>query len=186
MHYLKTGLIVSVLIFLGACQDKPATDPDTSTEADAEIDPKLQALLDTPVSELTEDKLREYMGDDYDPSVLEKEPAPAAAEEYTEAAPEYAEDPQYNEEFELKVYRQITDSTMTGYIDKIDILSLNDQPTTIKNVVVNRGNCRVISLYDYQNMRYGSAALAYPRCNAAHIREVAISTAHGTYTYRIG
>lgn len=185
MHYLKTGLIVSVLIFLGACQDKPATAPDTSTGADVEVDPKLQALLDTPVSELTEDKLQEYMEDNYDSSVLAKEPPPAATEEDAEATPEYAAEPQYNEEFELKVYREVTESTMTGYIDKIDILSLNDQPTTIKNVVVNRGNCRVISLYDYQNIRYGSVALAYPRCNAAHIREVAISTAHGTYTYKI-
>ena len=29
-------------------------------------------------------------------------------------------------------------------------------------------------------------ALAYPRCKAEYIREVSISTANGTYAYRIG
>lgn len=125
------------------------------------------------------------MGEDYDPSVLTKEPSPATVEEDAEDTPEDIAEMQYNEEFELKVYREATESTMTGYIDKIDILSLNDQPTTIKNVLVNRGNCRVISLYDAQNMRYGSVALAYPHCNAAHIREVAITTQNETYTYTI-
>lgn len=141
--------------------------------------------MDTPVSELTEDKIQEYMGEDYDPSVLTKEPKPATVEEDVEAISENSAEPRHNEEFELKVYREPTESTMTGYIDKIDILSLNHQPTTIKNVVVNRGNSRVISLYDYQNIRYGSVALAYPRCNAAHIREVAITTQNETYTYTI-
>lgn len=185
MHYLKTGLISSAFAFLVACHAQPTPDPDITTETDTEVDPELQALLDTPVSELTEDKIREYMGDDYDPSVLAKTPSPATVEEDVDATPEDVAEPRHNEEFELKIYREATESTMTGYIDKIDILSLNDQPTTIKNVVVNRGNCRVISLYDYQNIRYGSVALAYPRCNAAHIREVAISTIHGTYTYKI-
>ena len=41
-------------------------------------------------------------------------------------------------------------------------------------------------MYDYKNMRYGSVALAYPRCKVEHIREVSISTTHGTYAYRIG
>ncbi|EOR09494.1 hypothetical protein F896_00986 [Acinetobacter genomosp. 15BJ] len=74
---------------------------------------------------------------------------------------------------------------MTGYIDKIDITSLNDQATTITGIQINRGNCGVTRMYDYQNMRYGSVALAYPRCKVKYIREVRISTANGTYAYRI-
>jgi len=75
---------------------------------------------------------------------------------------------------------------LTGYSDKIDIISLNNQPTTITGIQVNRGNCGITSMYDYKNMHYGSAALAYPRCKVESIREVSISTANGTYAYRIG
>ena len=74
---------------------------------------------------------------------------------------------------------------MTGYIDKIDIISHNEQPTTITGVQVNRGNCEITRMYDYKNMHYGSAALAYPRCKVESIREVSISTTYGTYVYQI-
>ena len=104
MHYLKTGLISSAFAFLVACHAQPTPDPDITTEADAEVDPELQALLDTPVSELTEDKIREYMGDDYDPSVLAKTPSSATVEEDIETTPEDVVEPRHNEEFELKVY----------------------------------------------------------------------------------
>ncbi|MDO7412020.1 hypothetical protein Q5X48_09365 [Acinetobacter baumannii] len=86
------------------------------------------------------------------------------------------------EEFDIKVYRAESQGSMTGYIDKIDVISLNDAPTTITGIQVNRGVTRI---YDYSNMRYGSVALAYPRCKAEYIREVSISTANGTYSYTI-
>ena len=172
MPHFKICLTASLLLLLCACHDKPAPEP----QADSPPDPKIQALLNTPVSDINEDTVNDFLSEDSG-----TEPA----NEESEPAPEHLTEPeaQYQEEFELKVYREETQSTMTGYIDKIDILSLNDQPTTIKSVTVNRGHCRVVSLYDYQNMHYGSVALAYPRCNAAHIREVSVNTNSGTYTY---
>lgn len=93
---------------------------------------------------------------------------------------------QIEEQFDIRVYRAESQGSMTGYIDKVDIISLNDQPTTITGMQINRGNCGITSMYDYKNMRYGSVALAYPRCKAEYIREVSIRTANGTYAYRIG
>lgn len=93
---------------------------------------------------------------------------------------------QIEEQFDIRVYRAESQGSMTGYIDKVDIISLNDQPTTITGMQINRGNCAITSMYDYKNMRYGSVALAYPRCKAEYIREVSISTANGNYAYRIG
>lgn len=170
MHYFKTCLLASLIFTLCACQDKPKTDPEADSASAS--DPKLQALLNTPVSDINENTANDFLAEE-DAS----EPIPEQWDESEEQLPQ--------EEFEIKAYREITESTMTGYIDKINILSLNDQPTTIKSVVVNRGHCRVVSLYDYQNMHYGSVALAYPRCNAAHIREVSISTGNETYTYHL-
>lgn len=170
MHYFKTCLLASLIFTLCACQDKPKADLEADSASAS--DPKLQALLNTPVSDIDENTVNDFLAEE-DAS----EPTPEQWDESEEQQPQ--------EEFEIKAYREITESTMTGYIDKIDILSLNDHPTTIKAVVVNRGNCRVISLYDHQNMRYGSVALAYPRCNAAHIREVSVNTNSGTYTYKL-
>lgn len=93
---------------------------------------------------------------------------------------------QIEEQFDIRVYRAESQGSMTGYIDKIDITSLNDQATTITGIQINRGNCGITRMYDYQNMRYGSVALAYPRCKVEQIREVSISTSNGTYAYRIG
>jgi len=167
MHLFKTCLLASLIFTLCACQDKPA-EPNSANSSTAASDPELEAVLNTPVSEINEASVAHWMTEEtetVDEEMIEPEPQP-------------------EEEFELRVYREESHGSMTGYSDKIDILSLNDQPTTIKNVVVNRGNCRVISLYDHQNMRYGSVALAYPRCNAAHIREVSVNTNSGTYTYK--
>jgi len=137
MPHFKIYLTASLLLLLCACHDKPAPEP----QADSPPDPKMQALLNTPVSDINEDTVNDFLSED-----SRTEPA----NEESEPTPEHLTEPeaQYQEEFELKVYREETQSTMTGYIDKIDILSLNDQPTTIKNVVVNRGHCRVVSLYD--------------------------------------
>ncbi|WP_437403925.1 hypothetical protein [Acinetobacter radioresistens] len=83
------------------------------------------------------------------------------------------------------MYRAESQGSLTGYIDKIDIISLNDQPTALTGMQVNRGNCGITRMYDYKIMPYGSVALAYPRCKVESIREVSISTAYGTYAYRI-
>ncbi|KQW89551.1 hypothetical protein ASC84_10870 [Acinetobacter sp. Root1280] len=92
---------------------------------------------------------------------------------------------QIEEQFDIRVYRAESQGSMTGYIDKVDIISLNDQPTTITGIQINRGNCGITNMYDYKNMRYGSVALAYPRCKAEYIREVSISTENRTYAYRM-
>lgn len=174
MHYFQLGSMLSLILLLAGCHQKPDAEPNlnssTTHASEAAVDPKLEALLNTPVSDADENTIAEFLAAQEETPVLNEE-----LEQHSTALPD--------EVFELQVYREETQSTTTGYIDKINILSLNDAPTQIRNVQVNRGNCRVISLYDHQNMRYGSVALAYPRCNAAHIREVSISTDSGTYTY---
>lgn len=68
---------------------------------------------------------------------------------------------------------------MTGYTDLLNIMSLNDAPTTITGVLINRGNCRSKGTYDYQNMRYGSVAKVYLGCSAEYVREVTVTTNSG-------
>lgn len=88
------------------------------------------------------------------------------------------------EEFELSVRRDPSQHTMTGYVDKLMIVSLNNDPTTLTGVSINRGNCGTKGFYDYKNMRYGSVAQVYLGCAAEYVREVTISTNSGlTYTY---
>ncbi|WP_336943261.1 hypothetical protein [Acinetobacter modestus] len=98
------------------------------------------------------------------------------AEEVTE--------PTVQEQFEVRVRREESQYSMTGYTDLLNIMSLNDAPTTITGVLINRGNCRSKGTYDYQNMRYGSVAKVYLGCSAEYVREVTITTSSGlTYTY---
>lgn len=98
------------------------------------------------------------------------------AEEVTE--------PTVQEQFEVRVSREESQYSMTGYTDLLNIMSLNDAPTTITGVLINRGNCRSKGTYDYQNMRYGSVAKVYLGCSADYVREVTITTSSGlTYTY---
>lgn len=115
--------------------------------------------------------------DDFPPvdkSFLEDEPY--NAEEVTE--------PNVQEQFEIRVRREESQYSMTGYSDLLNIMSLNDAPTTITGVLINRGNCRSKGTYDYQNMRYGSVAKVYLGCSAEYVREVTITTSSGlTYTY---
>jgi hypothetical protein len=88
------------------------------------------------------------------------------------------------EQFEVRVRRHESQYSMTGYVDKLNITSLNNDPTTITGVSVNRGNCGTKGFYDYQNMRYGSVAQVYLACSAEYVREVTITTNSGlTYTY---
>lgn len=98
------------------------------------------------------------------------------AEEVTE--------PTVQEQFEVRVRREESQYSMTGYSDLLNIMSLNDAPTTITGVLINRGNCRSKGTYDYQNMRYGSVAKVYLGCSAEYVREVTVTTNSGlTYTY---
>ena len=98
-------------------------------------------------------------------------------------AEEVAE-PTVQEQFEVRVRREESQYSMTGYSDLLNIMSLNDAPTTITGVLINRGNCRSKGTYDYQNMRYGSVAKVYLGCSAEYVREVTLTTNSGlTYTY---
>lgn len=98
-------------------------------------------------------------------------------------AEEMAE-PVVQEEFEVRVRREESQHSMTGYVDKLNIISLNNDPTTLTGVSINRGNCGTKGFYDYKNMRYGSAAQVYLGCAADYVREVTITTNSGlTYTY---
>ncbi|MEG2749710.1 MAG: hypothetical protein RR939_09915, partial [Acinetobacter sp.] len=83
------------------------------------------------------------------------------AEEVTE--------PTVQEQFEVRVRREESQYSMTGYTDLLNIMSLNDAPTTITGVLINRGNCRSKGTYDYQNMRYGSVAKVYLGCSAEYV-----------------
>lgn len=104
----------------------------------------------------------------------------ADAEQMTELSLEQP----IQEQFEVRVRRDESQYSMTGYVDKLNIMSLNDDPTTLTNVSINRGNCRTKGFYDYQNMRYGSVAQVYLGCAAENVREVTITTNSGlTYTY---
>lgn len=102
----------------------------------------------------------------------------------TEQAQELSQEPPLQEEFEVRVRRDESQYSMTGYVDKLNIMSLNNNPTSLTNVSINRGNCRTKGFYDYQNMRYGSVAQVYLGCAAENVREVTLTTNSGlTYTY---
>ena len=101
-----------------------------------------------------------------------------------EQAQELSQEPPLQEEFEVRVRRDESQYSMTGYVDKLNIISLNNAPTSLTNVSINRGNCRTKGFYDYQNMRYGSVAQVYLGCAAENVHEVTLTTNSGlTYTY---
>lgn len=169
------------LALLSACSpSKDKAQPSQQTP-ETELDAKTKQFMQTDLSEqkTPDDEVPVSSETDSNRTIQDDE---SLATEKTQA-----EIPtQIEEQFDIRVYRAESQGSMTGYIDKVDIISLNDQPTTITGMQINRGNCGITSMYDYKNMRYGSVALAYPRCKAEHIREVSISTANGTYAYRIG
>jgi len=160
------------IAMLTACSPAQDTAKKPAQTEVSELDPDTQKIMQTDLSEQTQN--------DEIPISTEPELSPELNE--TESIAQ--EEPQ--EQFDIRVYRAESIGSMTGYIDKVDIISLNDQPTTITGIQINRGNCGITSMYDYQNMRYGSVALAYPRCKVEYIREISLSTANGTYTYHIG
>ncbi|MFK4050677.1 hypothetical protein [Acinetobacter venetianus] len=169
---IRTFLLCVISIsLLSACSpSQQAEHKELSQEELNKLDPETRNILETDISEL-------------EVSVPETDQSEA---EYQDSLnEEIAENRPVQEEFDIRVYRAESQGTMTGYIDKIDIISLNDLPTTITGIQVNRGHCAVTRMYDYRNMHYGSVALAYPRCKAENIREVSVSTADGSYAYRI-
>lgn len=173
---LLTTACLSVAL-LSACSPSPDRGKPQTDQPQAELDPKTQKFMQTDLSEtLPDDEIPASSATDMYNENLD---TASIADEETEV------ESMAEEEFDIRVYRTESQGSLTGYIDKIDIISLNDQPTTITGIQVNRGNCSITSMYDYKNMRYGSAALAYPRCKVENIREVSISTAYGTYAYRI-
>ncbi|ENX38312.1 hypothetical protein [Acinetobacter sp. NIPH 2100] len=166
--FLLSALLLSLLS--GCNPSHKAEQTEATHQKRTEVNPETKRILETDLSEL-------------EVSVPQ---ADSTEQEYVDPALEpIAENQPAQEEFDIKVYRAESQGTMSGYIDKIDIISLNDSPTSITGILVNRGNCAITRIYDYNNMRYGSVALAYPRCKAEYIREVSISTANGTYAYRI-
>lgn len=186
MSNIKCMLLSSLsVIMLSACSPSQDTAKSPAKDSTTKLDPATQKIMQTDLSEstpndeipvLSEAELKRY---EETGSLPEN-----GSEAETNVQAEVEEQP--NEQFDIRVYRAESQGSMTGYSDKIDVVSLNDQPTTITGIQVNRGNCAVTSMYDYKNMRYGSVALAYPRCKVEHIREVSISTVNGTYAYRIG
>lgn len=180
----KTQLMLPLflsLTLLSACSpSKDKAQPPHQTP-ETELDAKTKQFMQSDLSE------QKTLDDEVAVSSETKSNQAIKEEESLDTEQAEVETPtQIEEQFDIRVYRAESQSSMTGYIDKVDIISLNDQPTTITDMQINRGNCGITNMYDYKNMRYGSVALAYPRCKAEHIREVSISTANGTYAYRIG
>ena len=169
MNLIHPILLSSVLILcLTACS--PATESQATVESKATADQNAQ----TPETSNTDSTEHVPFTDK---SFLENG---TDAEQMTELSQE----PPLQEEFEVRVRRDESQYSMTGYVDKLNIMSLNNDPTTLTNVSINRGNCRTKGFYDYQNMRYGSVAQVYLGCAAENVREVTLTTNSGlTYTY---
>jgi hypothetical protein len=167
MNFIPSIVLSSVLLLtLTACNSGNDVPKPKDTQTQTSENSTADTTETPPQSE-----------DDFPPvdkSFLEDETY--NAEEVTE--------PNVQEQFEVRVRREESQYSMTGYTDLLNIMSLNDAPTTITGVLINRGNCRSKGTYDYQNMRYGSVAKVYLGCSAEYVREVTITTNSGlTYTY---
>ena len=172
MNFIPSIFLSSVLL-LGLTACNPAKESQTTAE------PKATADQNTASSASDTSETSSQSEDDFvvDKSFLENG---ADAEQMTELSQE----PPLQEEFEVRVRRDHSQYSGTGYVDKLNIISLNNNPTSLTNVSINRGNCRTKGFYDYQNMRYGSVAQVYLGCVAENVREVTITTNSGlTYTY---
>ena len=165
MNFIPSIFLSSILLLtLTACNSGNDAPKSKDTQMQTSSAENTTAQTD---EALPEDEFRTTMVE-YDPD----DPAFEAVEQ----APQ--------EEFELSVRRDPSQHTMTGYVDKLMIVSLNNDPTTLTGVSINRGNCGTKGFYDYKNMRYGSVAQVYLGCAAEYVREVTISTNSGlTYTY---
>lgn len=167
MNFIPSIVLYSMLLLtLTACNSGNDVPKPKETQTQTSENSPADATETPPQSE-----------DDFpavDKSFLEDESY--NAEEVTE--------PTVQEQFEVRVRREESQYSMTGYSDLLNIMSLNDAPTTITGVLINRGNCRSKGTYDYQNMRYGSVAKVYLGCSAEYVREVTVTTNSGlTYTY---
>lgn len=168
MNLIKPLLLSGLLIAsLSACSppSKPESTSESTTAQTSEA-----AVPSSTTEDPADDKFKTTMVDssEYDLNDPPVEPAQTAPQE----------------QFEVRVRREESQYSMTGYSDLLNIISLNDAPTTITGVLINRGNCRSKGTYDYQNMRYGSVAKVYLGCSAEYVREVTITTSSGlTYTY---
>ena len=168
-------ILLSSLLLLGLTACSPAKE----SQATAEPQAANQNTASTTNNTSDQPDMTNQSEDDFvvDKSFLENG---ADAEKMTELSQE----PPLQEEFEVRVRRDESQYSMTGYVDKLNIMSLNNDPTSLTNVSINRGNCRTKGFYDYQNMRYGSVAQVYLGCAAENVREVTITTNSGlTYTY---
>lgn len=168
--------LLSSLLLLGLTACSPSKESQATTEPKATED---QNIASTANSASDQPDMTNQSEDDFvvDKSFLENG---TDAEQMTELSPEQP----IQEQFEVRVRRDESQYSGTGYVDKLNIMSLNDDPTTLTNVSINRGNCRTKGFYDYQNMRYGSVAQVYLGCSAENVREVTITTNSGlTYTY---
>lgn len=163
-------LFLSTVLLLGLTACSPAK------ESQATVEPQATEDQNTQTSEISNADSTEHVPFT-DKSFLEN-----GAD--SEQAQELSQEPPLQEEFEVRVRRDESQYSMTGYVDKLNIMSLNNDPTSLTNVSINRGNCRTKGFYDYQNMRYGSVAQVYLGCAAENVREVTLTTNSGlTYTY---
>lgn len=169
-------IFLSSLLLLGLSACSPAKESQATVEPKAIAD---QNTASTANSTSDQSETSNPPEDDFvvDKSFLENS---ADAEQMTELSQEQP----IQEQFEVRVRRDQSQYSGTGYVDKLNIMSLNDDPTTLTKVSINRGNCRTKGFYDYQNMRYGSVAQVYLGCAAENVREVTVTTNRGlTYTY---
>jgi len=169
-------ILLSSLLLLGLTACSPSKEPQTTAEPKATSD---QNTASTANNASDQSETTNQSEDDFvvDKSFLENG---ADAEQMTELSQEQP----IQEQFEVRVRRDQSQYSGTGYVDKLNIMSLNDDPTSLTNVSINRGNCRTKGFYDYQNMRYGSVAQVYLGCAAENVREVTVTTNSGlTYTY---
>ena len=169
-------ILLSSLLLLGLNACSPAKESQAVAEPKATPD---QNKASTANNASDRSETTNQCEDDFvvDKSFLENG---ADAEQMTELSQEQP----IQEQFEVRVRRDESQYSMTGYVDKLNIMSLNNDPTSLTNVSINRGNCRTKGFYDYQNMRYGSVAQVYLGCSAENVREVTLTTNSGlTYTY---
>lgn len=174
MKLIHPILLSSVLILgLTACSPTKESQATVEPKATADQNTASTANNASDTSETSNQSEADFV---VDKSFLENG---ADAEQMTELSQE----PPLQEEFEVRVRRDESQYSMTGYVDKLNIISLNNDPTSLTNVSINRGNCRTKGFYDYQNMRYGMAQV-YLGCAAENVREVTLTTNSGlTYTY---
>lgn len=133
MKLIHPILLSSVLIlYLTACS--PAKESQATEEPKATTDQNTAATAN---STSDQSETSNQSEDDFvvDKSFLENG---ADAEQMTELSQEQP----IQEQFEVRVRRDQSQYSGTGYVDKLNIMSLNDDPTTLTNVSINRGNCR--------------------------------------------